>query len=38
MLGMAKHAVAVNPNLDLEAVARERGWQIYFPEGISSRG
>ena len=34
MLAMAKHAVAVNPNPDLEAVAKERGWQIYFPEGI----
>lgn len=32
MLAMAKHAVAVNPNPDLEVVARERGWQIYFPE------
>jgi phosphoserine phosphatase len=29
MLAMAKHAVAVNPNPDLEATARERGWQIY---------
>jgi HAD superfamily phosphoserine phosphatase-like hydrolase len=33
MLAMAKHAVAVNPNPDLESVARERGWRIYFPEG-----
>ena len=33
MLAMAKHAVAVNPNPDLEVTARERGWQIYFPEG-----
>jgi phosphoserine phosphatase len=38
MLAMAKHAVAVNPNPDLEAIAEERGWQIYFPEGIRSRG
>jgi HAD superfamily phosphoserine phosphatase-like hydrolase len=38
MLTMAKHAVALNPNPDLEAVAEERGWQIYFPEGIRSRG
>ncbi len=36
MLAMAKHAVAVNPNADLEAVARQRGWQIYFPEGTRS--
>jgi HAD superfamily phosphoserine phosphatase-like hydrolase len=33
MLAMAKHAFAVNPNPDLEAVARRRGWPIYFPEG-----
>ena len=38
MLAMARHAVAVNPNPDLESVARERGWQIYFPEGIAPRG
>jgi phosphoserine phosphatase len=33
MLAMAKHAFAVNPNPDLEAAARQRGWIIYFPEG-----
>ncbi len=38
MLAIAKHAFAVNPNPDLEAKARERGWQIYFPEGTSRRG
>ncbi len=38
MLAMARHAVAVNPNPDLEFAARERGWQIYFPEGIGPRG
>jgi HAD superfamily phosphoserine phosphatase-like hydrolase len=38
MLAMAKHAFAVNPNPDLEVVARERGWRIYFPEGTRSRG
>ena len=37
MLAMAKHAFAVNPNPDLESVARERGWQIYFPEGTRPR-
>lgn len=36
MLTMAKHAVAVNPNPDLESTARERGWRIYFPEGTRS--
>jgi phosphoserine phosphatase len=33
MLMIAKHAFAVNPNPDLEAIARERGWTIYFPDG-----
>ena len=31
MLAMAKHGFAINPNPDLESVARERGWGIYFP-------
>jgi HAD superfamily phosphoserine phosphatase-like hydrolase len=38
MLAMAKYAFAVNPNPDLEAVAREKGWRIYFPEGTDVRG
>lgn len=33
MLAIAKYAFAVNPNPDLEAQARERGWTIYFPDG-----
>lgn len=33
MLMMAKHAFAVNPNPDLQAIARDRGWTIYFPDG-----
>jgi phosphoserine phosphatase len=33
MLSIAKHAFAVNPNPDLEAAARERGWTVYFPDG-----
>jgi phosphoserine phosphatase len=37
MLAMAGYAVAVNPNPDLELMARERGWQIYFPEGTRGR-
>jgi len=37
MLAMAKHGFAINPNPDLEAMARERGWRIYFPEGVASR-
>jgi HAD superfamily phosphoserine phosphatase-like hydrolase len=35
MLEHAKHAFAVNPNPDLEALARDRGWTIYFPDGTS---
>jgi phosphoserine phosphatase len=37
MLAMARHAFAVNPNPDLEAAARERGWKIYFPDGTTLR-
>jgi HAD superfamily phosphoserine phosphatase-like hydrolase len=36
MLGIAEHAYAVNPNPDLEATARQRGWTIYFPESTQS--
>jgi len=31
MLEYAAHGFAINPNPDLEATARERGWTIYFP-------
>lgn len=37
MLAIAKHAFAVNPNPDLEATARQRGWTIYFPDGTGRR-
>lgn len=37
MLAMAKHGFAVNPNPDLEAVARVKGWRIYFPEATTPR-
>ena len=33
MLKLARHPCAVNPNPDLEQMARERGWKIYFPDG-----
>ena len=33
MLAHAKHGFAVNPNPDLEAAARERGWTVYFADG-----
>jgi len=35
MLAIAKHPFAINPNPDLEATARQRGWRIYFPDGTS---
>jgi phosphoserine phosphatase len=31
MLTLARFPVAVNPNPDLEEVARERAWTIYWP-------
>jgi HAD superfamily phosphoserine phosphatase-like hydrolase len=33
MLRIARYAVAVNPNPDLENLAREREWTIYWPAG-----
>jgi HAD superfamily phosphoserine phosphatase-like hydrolase len=33
MLAMAKNAFAVNPNPDLESVARQHNWIVYFPNG-----
>jgi phosphoserine phosphatase len=32
MLELAAHPYAVNPNVDLERIARERGWKVYWPE------
>jgi phosphoserine phosphatase len=37
MLSASTHGFAINPNSDLEAMARKRGWTVYFPEGTSSR-
>ncbi len=34
MLAMATQGFAVNPNPDLEDVARQFGWRIYFPDTI----
>ncbi len=31
MLAIARHPYAINPNPDLEAMARDRGWGLYFP-------
>jgi len=33
MLASARHPFAVNPNPDLQATARKRGWIVYFPDG-----
>ena len=32
MMELAKHAFAINPNPDLEEIARQRGWTAYQPE------
>ncbi len=37
MLANARHAFAVNPNPDLETLARERGWTVYFPNGTARK-
>ncbi len=37
MLEVATHSFAVNPNPDLEIIALERGWKIYWPVGSSRR-
>ena len=36
MLQIARYAVAVNPNPDLEQTARERDWTVYWPSGTKS--
>lgn len=33
MLEIALHPFAVNPNPDLEQIAREKSWQVYWPSG-----
>lgn len=37
MLAMSKNGFAVNPNPDLEAMATQRGWTVYFPDGTHPR-
>lgn len=34
MLKMARYAFAINPNPDLEDLARQQGWTIYSPEAV----
>jgi phosphoserine phosphatase len=31
MLAIARHGFAVNPNPDLERMAQQQGWMIYWP-------
>jgi phosphoserine phosphatase len=38
MLEVARHAFAVNPNPDLETIAQENNWQIYWPSGTRKHG
>jgi phosphoserine phosphatase len=33
MLEIARNSIAVNPNPDLEAIAKKKDWKIYWPEG-----
>lgn len=38
MLELAKYPFCVNPNPDLEQIARGRGWTVYWPAGTRGRG
>jgi phosphoserine phosphatase len=35
MLEIAHHPFAINPTAELESIARQRQWPIYFPESLS---
>jgi phosphoserine phosphatase len=37
MLEIALHPFAVNPNSDLEKIAQERSWQVYWPAGTTRK-
>jgi HAD superfamily phosphoserine phosphatase-like hydrolase len=36
MLDISRHAFAINPNPDLETLAKKKGWTIYFPRVAST--
>jgi len=36
MLEIARKRFVVNPNPDLEKIARRRGWEIYWPAGTKA--
>lgn len=38
MLEIATHPFCINPNPDLQNIAKERGWPIYWPNGTRSAG
>lgn len=33
MLALAAHPFCINPNPDLQTIATQRGWRVYFPTG-----
>ena len=37
MLETARYPICVNPNADLEQIARERGWPVYWPAGTRNQ-
>ena len=37
MLEIAGHPFAINPTPELEIIARERQWPIYFPESVDRK-
>jgi phosphoserine phosphatase len=37
MLEMAKYPICVNPNPDLEQIARHRAWPVYWPAGTKDQ-
>ena len=37
MMEIAARAFAINPNPDLESIARKRGWTVYQPERRNRR-
>lgn len=38
MLDLARHPFVVNPNADLEKIAQEKSWPVYWPEGTRGIG
>jgi HAD superfamily hydrolase (TIGR01490 family) len=37
MLELARHPFAINPNPDLEKLAQQRGWPVYWPVGTKAK-